>query len=157
LFVAVALGIWAIDQITKALAVHYLEGGDRVTVVPGVFWLGFVRNPGAAFGAGAGFTIAISMVAIVVSVALVFMARRLRDRWWAVAFGFFGAGAIGNLTDRLFREPGMLHGHVVDFFELPNWPLFNVADVSLNVAAVMIVIRAFQGVGLDGRRSKGEQ
>lgn len=154
LFAVVALGIWAIDQITKALAVHYLEDSDRVTLIPGVLWLSFVRNPGAAFGAGAGFTIVISVIAIVVSIGLMIMARRLRDRWWAVAFGFFGAGAIGNLTDRIFRAPGALHGHVVDFVELPNWPLFNIADLSLNIAAVMIVIRAFQGVGLDGRREK---
>lgn len=159
LFAIVAVLVWTLDQVTKILAVAYLEGQDRVTVIPGVLWLTFLRNPGAAFGAGAEFTIVISIVAIIASVVLIVMARKLRDRWWAVAFGFFLAGATGNLADRIFREPGALHGHVVDFLQLPNWPVFNVADISLNVAAVMIVIRAFQGIGIDGtreeRRTKG--
>lgn len=161
LFATVAVLVWTFDQITKALAVAHLEGQDRVTVIPGVLWLTFVRNPGAAFGAGAEFTIVISVIAIIASAVLIVMARRLRDRWWAVAFGCFLAGATGNLADRIFREPGALHGHVVDFLQLPHWPVFNIADISLNVAAVMIVIRAFQGIGIDGsheepRRKGGE-
>lgn len=156
LFAIVAATVWCLDQITKVLAVAYLEGNDSITVIPGVLWLTFLRNPGAAFGAGAQFTIVISVVAIVASVALIIMARRLRDRWWAAALGFFLAGALGNLSDRLFREPGAFHGHVVDFLQLPNWPVFNVADISLNVAAVMIVIRAVQGIGLDGVRESAK-
>ena len=152
LFAIVAAVVWGIDQISKILAVAYLEGADSITVVPGVLWLSFLRNPGAAFGTGAQFTIVISVIAIIATVVLLFMARRLRDRWWAVAFGFFLAGALGNLTDRIFRAPGALHGHVVDFLKLFDWFVFNIADLSLNIAAVMIVIRAFQGIGLDGAR-----
>ncbi|WP_246065134.1 signal peptidase II [Aeromicrobium piscarium] len=154
MFAIVAAVVWGIDQISKILAVAYLEGADSITVVPGVLWLSFLRNPGAAFGTGAQFTIVISVIAIIATVVLLFMARRLRDRWWAVAFGFFLAGALGNLTDRIFRAPGALHGHVVDFLKLFDWFVFNIADLSLNIAAVMIVIRAFQGIGLDGTREE---
>ncbi|OUZ09915.1 signal peptidase II [Aeromicrobium sp. PE09-221] len=157
MFAIVAALVWGVDQISKVLAVAYLEGSDSITVVPGVLWLSFLRNPGAAFGTGAQFTIVISMIAIIATVALLFMARRLRDRWWAVAFGFFLAGALGNLTDRIFRAPGALHGHVVDFLKLFDWFVFNIADLSLNIAAVMIVIRAFQGIGLDGTREQAKR
>ena len=58
----------------------------------------------------------------------------------------------GNLTDRLFREPGPMRGHVVDFLRFPHWPIFNVADMCINVAAVLIVVQALRGIGVDGRR-----
>ena len=60
------------------------------------------------------------------------------------------AGIAGNLTDRLLREPGPLRGHVVDFLMLPNWPVFNVADICINVGAGLILLQAFRGIGIDG-------
>jgi signal peptidase II len=80
------------------------------------------------------------------------MASRLRDRTWAVALGLLLGGALGNLTDRLVRQPGFMRGHVVDFLELPNWPVFNIADAALTVAAVLVVVQSLRGVGTDGRR-----
>jgi signal peptidase II len=61
---------------------------------------------------------------------------------------------LGNLTDRVFRAPGFLRGHVVDFLQLPNWPIFNVADMCINVAAVLIVVQAVRGISIDGSRSR---
>ncbi len=66
------------------------------------------------------------------------------------------AGATGNLTDRLLRAPGFARGHVVDFLQLPHWPIFNVADASICVAAVFIAVLAVRGVGLDGTRQTRE-
>ena len=71
---------------------------------------------------------------------------------WAVAFGLLLAGITGNLTDRIFRAPGGLRGHVVDFLQLPHWPIFNVADMCINVAAALILVQAFRGIRLDGSR-----
>jgi signal peptidase II len=60
----------------------------------------------------------------------------------------------GNLTDRLFRSPGVLRGHVVDFLELPHWPVFNVADMCITAAAVMVMVLAVgKNVGVDGKRA----
>jgi len=69
-----------------------------------------------------------------------------------VALGLLLAGAMGNLTDRIFRDPGVLRGHVVDFLELPNWPVFNVADMCITTAAALVVIQSLRGIGPEGRR-----
>ena len=83
---------------------------------------------------------------------VLWVSRRLGSALWAVALGLLLAGVAGNLTDRLFREPGPMRGHVVDFLRFPHWPIFNVADVCINVAAVLIVVQALRGIGVDGRR-----
>ncbi len=56
------------------------------------------------------------------------LAVRVRSTGWALALGLLLGGALGNLTDRVFREPAPFRGHVVDFLELPHWPVFNLAD-----------------------------
>jgi signal peptidase II len=79
---------------------------------------------------------------------------RLRHSGWAVALGLLCAGVAGNLTDRIFRSPGVLRGHVVDFLQLPYWPIFNVADMCITAAAVMVIVLAVvKNVGVDGRRA----
>jgi signal peptidase II len=111
-----------------------------------------VRNPGAAFGLGGSATIVFSLIAIVVAVVLFRMSTRLTSVWWGVALGLMLGGAIGNLLDRIFRAPAVLQGHVVDFLRLPNWPVFNVADMSLVSAAVMIVGLSLLNVPYDRPR-----
>jgi signal peptidase II len=113
--------------------------------------LTLVRNPGAAFGLATGLTLLLTCVAAVVVLVLLRMAGRLRDRGWAIAFGLLLGGATGNLVDRLFRQPGPFRGHVVDFLQLPNWPVFNIADSAICVAAALVVFRSLRGIGLDGR------
>jgi signal peptidase II len=84
-------------------------------------------------------------------VVLWFIARS-RSWGWACALGLLLAGIVGNLIDRVFREPGPFRGHVIDFIALPHWPVFNVADMCINVAAVLILVLAVRGVRLDGGR-----
>ena len=84
------------------------------------------------------------------------VARRVGSVAWAVALGLLLAGVAGNLTDRVLREPGVLRGHVIDFLQLPNWPVFNLADISINVAAGLIILQAFRGISVDGRRHARE-
>ena len=76
---------------------------------------------------------------------------------WAVAMGLLLAGVSGNLTDRMLREPGPFRGHVIDFLMLPNWPIFNVADICINTAAGLILLQAFRGVRMDGARVAKEE
>lgn len=152
-FAAVAGLLYALDQGTKAWAEASLEGRtDEVHLVGELLQLRLYYNPGAAFSLGTDYTVLLSCVAMAAAIAVVWFSRRLGSTVWAVALGFLMAGVCGNLTDRLARDPGPLRGHVVDFLVLPNWPIFNVADVCINVAAGLILIQAFRGIRLDGTR-----
>ncbi|MDQ3627726.1 MAG: signal peptidase II [Actinomycetota bacterium] len=153
-FAAVAVLVLGCDLASKVWAVASLQGEAPVTVIPGVLDLTFLRNPGAAFGMGTGYTVVLSTVAVGIAVALAALAHRLRDRTWAVALGLLLAGALGNLTDRVFRQPGFMRGHVVDFLELPSWPVFNIADVAITTAAILVVVQSLRGVTLEGIRER---
>lgn len=142
----------ALDLVTKALAVHRLPGRPPVHLVGDLVELELTRNPGAAFSTGTSLTPVITVVALVAAVVVVVVIWRNRSLGWAWALGLLLAGVLGNLVDRLFRAPAPFQGHVVDFVALPHWPVFNVADVWINVAAVLIVLLAVLGVRLDGSR-----
>ena len=146
----VAVLAWAADVVTKVVAVDALTGRRPVEVVPGVLDLVLTRNPGAAFSLGTGFTALLTTVALVVVVIVLRLSVRVRSRLWAVALGLLLGGALGNLTDRMLREPGPFRGHVVDFLRLPHWPVFNLADSWIVVAAALIALQSVRGVGLDG-------
>lgn len=148
----VVLLVWGTDQVTKLLAVDRLVEGEPVAVVDGVLDLYLLYNPGAAFSLGTGATPLLTAFAVVVVVGVAVVARRLGSRAWALTLGVLMGGALGNLTDRLLREPGPLHGHVVDFLRLPRWPVFNVADMAVVTAAVLVVLLTLRGVGVDGSR-----
>jgi signal peptidase II len=150
IFAVVAGLVWALDQATKSIAVEALDPGRSITVVPHVFWLTLTRNAGAAFSTGTQMTVLLSMIAIIVAVTVIRMARRLRDRGWALGLGLLLGGALGNLTDRMLREPAPFKGHVVDFLHLTHWPVFNVADIALTFAAVTILQRGWKGATMDG-------
>ncbi|HET7387981.1 MAG TPA: signal peptidase II [Nocardioidaceae bacterium] len=143
---------YAVDLTTKTLAVAHLTPGVPVQVVGDVLRLYIARNAGAAFSTGTSYTLVLSCVAIVAAIAVLWVARRLGSTGWAIGLGFLLAGVLGNLTDRIFREPGVLRGHVVDFLALPHWPIFNVADICINVAAAVIIVQALRGMRVDGRR-----
>lgn len=146
--VGVAAVIWTIDQITKFIAVATLEGQPSIEVIGSVLKLTFVRNPGAAFSLGSGYTIIFSLLAFVVVGVIIYTAPTLGSIGWAIALGGILGGSLGNLTDRLFREPGLLRGQVVDFLQLPNWPIFNVADMAVVGSAGLMVLLTLRGVPL---------
>jgi len=146
--------VLAVDAVTKAVAVAKLEGRDPVHVIDGALELTFTRNPGAAFSIGVGATVIFSLVAAAVAVLLVRTAARLRSLPWAVALSLLLGGALGNLADRLFRSPGPLRGHVVDWIRLPHWPVFNIADAAITVGAVLAVVVSLRGHHLDGTRDR---
>jgi signal peptidase II len=151
-FGAVAAVAYTLDLVTKLVAVRELGDRAPVPVVGDVVQLTLVRNPGAAFSTGTSYTVLLSLVAIAAVVVVLVLARRVRDRLWAVGLGALLGGVLGNLTDRVFRAPGPLRGHVIDFLQLPNWPVFNIADICINLAAGVIIVQAFRGISLDGRR-----
>lgn len=144
----IAAGVVVLDQLAKAWAVATLEGTPPRQILGPVLALHFVRNPGAAFSLAGNYTLLISALAIVVSVVIVRTSRTLTSTSWAVVLGGVLGGAVGNLLDRLLRAPGPGRGHVVDFLQLPNWPIFNVADMSLVGSAILAVWLTFRGVEL---------
>ena len=152
LFAAIAATAYTVDVVSKILAVEHLRGEPRVPLVGDLFSLFLTYNSGAAFSFLTGHTPVLSVVAIIATGVVVWVARRLGSTGWAIALGFLLGGVAGNLTDRLVREPGFLRGHVVDFFMLPNFPVFNVADICINIAAATIVVQALRGVSVDGTR-----
>jgi signal peptidase II len=154
----IAVVVLAVDIVTKVVAVAQLEGREPVEILGGLVYLQLVRNPGAAFSFATGYTWVLTIVAIVVVGVIVRVARRLRSTGWAVALGLVLGGALGNLTDRLFRSPGPLQGHVVDVVSLfaPDgrvWPVFNLADSSIVSGGVLLVLLALLGKELDGTRT----
>lgn len=155
MFAAVAVLAVAADQITKAIALRQLRPGETVELVGSLLRLNLVRNSGAAFSIGAGFTLVLTLIATGVVVVVLRLSRRLRSKVWAVALGLLLGGALGNLADRFFRDPGPLRGHVVDFLELPRWPIFNLADTAVVCAAVLMVLQTFRGIALDGAKDRG--
>jgi signal peptidase II len=145
----------ALDVVTKVIAVNQLEPGQPVRLVGGLLTLRLIRNAGAAFSQGERFTPVFgAMAVLVLGYVSLRLVPRLRHAGWAVALGLLCAGVAGNLTDRLFRSPGVFRGHVIDFLELPYWPVFNVADMCITSAAVMIMVLAVvKNVGVDGKRA----
>ncbi len=141
-------------MVTKIIAVERLTGRDDVSVVGEVLQLHLTRNAGAAFSTGTQFTVALSCVAVAAVVVVLWLSRRIGTVGWAVALGALMAGIAGNLTDRLLRDPGPFRGHVIDFLMLPNWPVFNVADICINLGAALVLVQAFRGIRINGSRDK---
>ena len=154
LFGCVATLGYAVDLASKELALEHLEAGTAVPVVDGVLSLYLTSNSGAAFSLGTSYTLVLTFIAIAAAVGTLWVARRLGSTGWALGLGFLLAGVLGNLTDRIFREPSVLRGHVIDFLQLPNFPVFNVADICINIAAGFIIVQSLRGVRVDGSRDQ---
>jgi signal peptidase II len=133
-----AVLVVALDQVTKAWAVASLEDGPKQVIGSIEFRLS--RNSGSAFSLFQGATVFLALLAAVMAVVLVRLLRTTQSRTSALAFSLVLGGALGNLCDRLFREPGFLRGHVVDFIHFPHWPSFNVADSAITVGALLVAL-----------------
>jgi signal peptidase II len=150
---AVAVCVYAIDQIAKYLVVKNLTPGELVQVVGQLLQFQLVRNSGAAFSIGSGSTWIFSIIGVGVLIFVIWYAPRIRSVAWAVLFGLLLGGLLGNLTDRLLREPGFGVGHVVDFIRIPLLPaIFNLADSAIVSSMVLFLVLTILGVGLDGHR-----
>ena len=131
------------DQLSKWLAVATLPPREAVPVLGDWFRFLLVRNPGAAFSMGTDATIVLAFVQLIAVGVAVFLAFRARTGLSALTIGLIGGGAAGNLIDRIFREPGGMHGHVVDFFSFWNFAIFNVADIAITVGVVLYLAIVF--------------
>lgn len=149
----VAALVLAADQLSKIWALGALERNVPNRVIGDLLVFRLTENPGAAFSIASGSTWLFSLIAAAVVLFLVWFARRIRSAGWAVLFGLLLGGTLGNLTDRLLRQPGFGVGHVIDFLQIPLLPaIFNLADVAIVSSMALFVLLTLRGVGLDGAR-----
>jgi signal peptidase II len=146
----VALTVVVVDQLTKWWAQRELADGHEIRVVGSLLKFTLTYNSGMAFSRGEGLGPVIGVVALVVIVVLLASLRRESSRLGQIVLAVVVGGAAGNIVDRLFRGKGFLRGSVVDFIQLPHWPVFNVADIAVTCGGVTLVIAAL----VSGRRAR---
>jgi signal peptidase II len=150
----VAVCVYGLDQFTKSLIISNLTEGEQVKAIGELLQFHFVKNSGAAFSIASGSTWIFSIAASAVTVFIIGFARRIRSVGWAVLFGMLLGGTTGNLTDRLFRQPGFGVGHVIDFIQVYGFPaIFNIADSFIVASMGLFIILTIRGIGLDGTRA----
>lgn len=156
-YVAVWLGFAALayvcDQLTKQWVTSTMVEGQQTPVIPHVLQWYYIRNSGAAFSIGENFTWLFTIIMAVVSIYIIVLARRIGSVWWGIGLGLLLGGALGNLTDRLFREPSFGMGHVVDFISFPHFAIFNMADMGVVGGVITICLLTLLGVPLRGRNA----
>ncbi len=160
LVLLVAAAVVLLDQLTKwwaqqVLAPRLAAGEGPIDVVGPLLRLTYAENTGAAFSIGTGFTWIFTAIAAVVVVIVIRVSSQLTSRAWALALGGLLGGALGNLVDRIFRAPGPGQGFVVDFIALPNFPVFNVADMAIFFSAIGMVVLSWRGVPMKGAPAAG--
>lgn len=154
LLLVIAVCVFIADLTAKTIVVATLSHRPPVRLLGGLLTLRVLRNSGAAFSIGTSMTFVFTLIAVGVIIAILRTSRRLRSLPWAITLGLLLGGATGNLGDRLFRSPGPLRGYVVDWIELPHWPVFNVADSAIVCGGVLAVLLAARGIRLDGTRER---
>ncbi|MEV7191634.1 signal peptidase II [Streptomyces sp. NPDC093510] len=147
---AVAVVAYALDLVSKMIVVAKLEHHEPIELVGEWLRLSAIRNAGAAFGFGEAFTVIFTCIAAAVIVVIARLARKLYSLPWAIALGLLLGGALGNLTDRLFRSPGVFEGAVVDFIAPKGFAVFNLADSAIVCGGILIVLLSFRGLDPDG-------
>ena len=162
LLLLIAAVVLAADLVSKLVVVATIAPGEDIRVLGGLFYLTQLRNVGAAFSFAEGATVVFSLIAVAVAVVIVRTARRLFSTGWAVALGLVLGGALGNLVDRIFRDPGFLRGGVVDFLSVfaPDgrvWPVFNLADSAIVCGGIFGALLALRGIEFDGSRGRAKR
>lgn len=147
---SIAAAVVVLDQLSKIVIVATMPDRSPIELLGGLLTITYGRNPGAAFSLGQGLTVVFTVVAIGVVVVVARISGRVRSTGWAVALGCLVGGALGNLADRIFRAPGPGRGEVVDWIQLPNYPVFNLADSFVVCAAIAIVVLSWRGISWDG-------
>jgi signal peptidase II len=154
MLVTIAVLVLALDLASKVIVVATLSDRAPIRLLGGFLTLRVDRNPGAAFSLGTSLTLVFSAIAITVIVVILRTSRRIRSMPWAITLGLLLGGATGNLADRIFRYPGVFRGYVVDWIQVPHWPVFNLADSAIVCGGILAVLLSVRGIRLDGQREQ---
>ncbi|MFC9933209.1 signal peptidase II [Glutamicibacter sp. NPDC127525] len=147
----IALIALVLDQTVKIAVEQNMRLGQSIEVIPGFFNIHYILNPGAAFSIGEDFTIVFAILQSAVAVYVIYLFfRKVLSRSWAIALGCLLGGVLGNVVDRLFREPGYGFGHVVDMFSVTHFAIFNVADSFIVCSMIAVAYMLIRGRNLDG-------
>jgi signal peptidase II len=146
LAIALGLVIVAADQLIKSQLIATLTPQHSVPFLGDVVRLYLTYNDAAAFSVGFGQTWIFAVISSIASLVLLWYIPRLQTRSWSIMAGVALGGVVGNLVDRLFREPGFGNGYVVDYLQIPfNFPIFNLADIAIVTMAILTVLRILLG------------
>ncbi|CAB4533411.1 unannotated protein [freshwater metagenome] len=137
--------IWLVDFASKQWAVSALSATPR-RILGDFLTFTLVRNSGAAFSFATGLTILFALLSLAVVIAITYYSSRISSRGWQLTAGLLLGGVLGNLTDRIFREPGFLSGHVIDWIQIPHWPVFNCADSAIVIAAFLAFVLTVRNI-----------
>ncbi len=137
LLLAVAASVLVLDQLTKAWALKALSDGP-IDLIGGIRF-NLTYNTAGAFGLGGAFIPFLALGALVLVIVMAVTGGTRRPAL-AVTVGLVLGGAVGNLADRVFRDPGLLKGAVVDFVDLRVWPIFNLADAAITSGCILLLI-----------------
>ena len=143
----VAALTWGLDLASKIWAVNNLSARNPVEIFGSFFQLTLVRNPGAAFSFATGATVVFTCIAFAAVIAILYYSSKITSLGWATTLGLLLGGVLGNLTDRIFRSPGFFKGEVIDWLEITNWPVFNLADSAIVVAAFLAIVLTIRNIG----------
>ncbi len=152
--IGIAGFVWLLDVLAKRWALDALADGHAVRLLGSFLQLHLTANSGAAFSMGTGVTWVFTLLALAVVVFIATLSSRLVHPWWVVGLGGLMGGATGNLTDRLTRPPSFGMGHVVDFIALPNFPVFNVADMAIVGSVALMFLASWRNIPMT-RESNG--
>ncbi len=148
----IALVVVTLDRLTKIWAENSLTLGVSKPVIGELLQFHLVYNPGAAFSIFTNATWVFTIFSATIAFYILYKAKDIKSQLWQVGAGGILGGAIGNLIDRFINAPGFPNGHVTDFLKLPNWPVFNIADSSVFVSAIFLVIVSMRGINFDGSK-----
>ena len=142
---AIAWTIWLFDFVTKTWALSTFSATPK-SIIGNLLQFTLIKNSGAAFSLATGFTILFTLFAFAVVVTVISYASRITSQGWQWTAGLLLGGVLGNLTDRIFREPSFLNGHVIDWIQIPNWPVFNIADMAISTAAAIAFVLTMRNI-----------
>ena len=150
---AIAFALVLVDQFTKWLALENLEPGRVVPVMGDMVAWRLTFNDSAGFSLGFGVTWFFTLLSTTAFLILILRAHKVQTMLWLVLAGVIGGGIVGNLVDRLVREPSFANGHVVDFIQIPfNFPIFNFADICISVGMTLVAWRIIAGDKIGGAK-----
>lgn len=145
----VAWLVWLLDVGSKAWALSTLENETPRKILGDFLILTLAKNSGAAFSLATSGPVLLALFSILVICAIGYWSRRLTSLPWAYVFGLVLGGSFGNLSDRIFRaspQRGAFRGQVIDWIELPHWPIFNLADSAIVIAALLAAVLSFRNI-----------
>ncbi len=146
LFIIIATTTFALDLLTKTWAENSLQFREPIRVIGDLLKFTYATNPGAAFNFATNATIVLSSLKLCVAAFILYYMSKPIHPQWAVGLSLLFGGVVGNLWDRATREPGRWQGEVIDWIQIPHWPVFNIADSAIVCAGIFMTFLAIKNI-----------